>query len=567
MITSLRLGNFKAFGPVQEIPIRPLTLIYGPNSAGKSSILHSLLFAHEAITTGKVDVHYTSLGGNAVDLGGFRQFVFKRQTDQAVEWSAETFVRLLGPSLTGMMMHGSRARITSYFNLARLIDVYTTDLSDEPKSSTDAGETQKNLSTPSLSRYDFELDGMVLLSLGRRAGRHLRIQRIDFEHKAVRDLLKQILSLRTWKTTVTDDDVTQLQKQLNENLTRLEVTAKHLFPNRVRWNDETELRLKRDARSDPHFDALLAFPQALSAVLTDIENFLRESLDSFAYLGPLRSYPERHFALGQSRDSDWHSGGGFAWDTLREDASVREKINQWLGGSHLQTPYRLGLRRLIAPLEAQKPTEDAMWEIYGDLVTKPFDVESNPDGSEHPKIEFHDWSMEDYTARVLRALVTDPHLEGFNDLAFQDIRTKTIVSHRDIGIGVSQVLPVLVHAFAAERRTIAIEQPEIHLHPALQAELADVFIGSMSGERHNHFLLETHSEHLLLRIMRRMRETQENRLPEGIPAIHPHDVAVLYVNPTPNGSVVMELPLNERGELVKPWPGGFFEEGLRETFA
>ena len=60
-------------------------------------------------------------------------------------------------------------------------------------------------------------------------------------------------------------------------------------------------------------------------------------------------------------------------------------------------------------------------------------------------------------------------------------------------LGVSQILPVLVHAYASQRKLIAIEQPEIHIHPKLQAELGDVFIESALGDNQNTFLLETHS--------------------------------------------------------------------------
>lgn len=91
-----------------------------------------------------------------------------------------------------------------------------------------------------------------------------------------------------------------------------------------------------------------------------------------------------------------------------------------------------------------------------------------------------------------------------------------------------------------------------------------MFIESALGDRKNTFILESHSEHILLRIMRRMRESCGGRLPKNIPAVRPADVAVLFVEPDGPRSVVREMPLSERGELVKAWPGGFFEEGLRE---
>ena len=65
--------------------------------------------------------------------------------------------------------------------------------------------------------------------------------------------------------------------------------------------------------------------------------------------------------------------------------------------------------------------------------------------------------------------------ESLQQLVLMDKRTGTPVSHRDVGIGVSQVLPVLVSAYASNNKLVAIEQPEIHLHPALQAELATSF--------------------------------------------------------------------------------------------
>jgi hypothetical protein len=89
MLRALKLGNFKAFAETQNIPIRRLTLIFGANSAGKSSILHGLLYAREALESGKLDVHKTSLAGDSVDLGGFKQFIHRHKRDAIFLWGAE----------------------------------------------------------------------------------------------------------------------------------------------------------------------------------------------------------------------------------------------------------------------------------------------------------------------------------------------------------------------------------------------------------------------------------------------------------------------------------------------
>ncbi|MEI6703983.1 MAG: DUF3696 domain-containing protein, partial [Deltaproteobacteria bacterium] len=124
-----------------------------------------------------------------------------------------------------------------------------------------------------------------------------------------------------------------------------------------------------------------------------------------------------------------------------------------------------------------------------------------------------------------------------------------------------------VGAYASQNQIIAIEQPEIHLHPALQAELGDVFIESALGEQKNTFILETHSEHLILRLMRRMRQTADDELPDGLPKVTPDDVSILYVQPTKTGSVIRVLELDAEGQFLDTWPGGFFEEGFKERFA
>ena len=110
----------------------------------------------------------------------------------------------------------------------------------------------------------------------------------------------------------------------------------------------------------------------------------------------------------------------------------------------------------------------------------------------------------------------------------------------------------------------AIEQPELHAHPKLQVELGDLFAHAANDDRV--FLLENHSEHLMLRLLRRIEETHNGELPEGKPALRPDQVSVVYLDQV-NGEVqATRLRIDETGEFIDRWPHGFFEERADELF-
>lgn len=81
---------------------------------------------------------------------------------------------------------------------------------------------------------------------------------------------------------------------------------------------------------------------------------------------------------------------------------------------------------------------------------------------------------------------------------------------------------------------LAIEQPELHVHPAIQVGLGDLFIEAVQtregwvGTRKT-LLIETHSEHIMLRLLRRIRETTEKELPPGVVGLSANDLSVIYV--------------------------------------
>lgn len=486
---SYSLENFKSFGSKQKIPLKPITLIYGANSSGKSSVIHGYLFIRELLKTGKCDLSSFTIGGELLDLGGYKQYLHKKE--------------------------------------------YAT----------------RNLN------LEIELENYKLI---------LEIS-VDGENR------KQLQRNAYWLSLSVQNIAENYSYKFQRNKSTGEILLEH-------FNDEPTT--KKEQKAIIELENIISSQIKLDQMeqgsviansLNEIFQIINSSYKNIIYLGPIRSYPTRDISLTNesSEDMDYN-----AWNIVKKDANVRDKVNKWLGGkdSKLKTGYELSVKKYLDPK---------------DYLESLLNIIANPGAYEHDlkdlfeleDEQFYDY-LEDFTNKLLEEyddFKEDRLIEYIADkfskqtieeLIIKDLRTDTTVSHRDIGVGISQVLPVLVSAYASRNAVIAIEQPELHLHPALQSEIADVFLETALKENKNTYLIETHSEHLLLRIMRRIRETTNGELPDGVTPITPNDVQILFVMPAQNvsGSVIKKIDLNCEGELIDEWPGGFFEEGYNERF-
>lgn len=125
---------------------------------------------------------------------------------------------------------------------------------------------------------------------------------------------------------------------------------------------------------------------------------------------------------------------------------------------------------------------------------------------------------------------------------------------KDVGVGVSQVIPVIVAAlFAQPGHIVIVEEPESHLHPLAQSKLAEL-LAQVSKERNVQFIVETHSEHLFRRMQTLIAKQQ----------IKPKETAMYFVERDGKAAKMRPLELDDFGR-VKNWPEGFFGDTLGET--
>lgn len=529
MITSFSIGNFKAFAEKQSIPLKPITLIYGANSSGKSSIIHSLMFAQHAQSTGDFDLYNSSKGGDSIDFGGFQQITHKHDLSNIIELSFNVSPDK-GRGLSSSV--GISIGIPTDDNGKRL-----------------------SRSIPEALRFDIMQGDKVVLKISKRKDDLYGIDYINpnFQKNPISHQITINGQPINFKTT--EDDLIAVTKEcrLKQHgiLPRPIDTATQLL--QKIYSVQKVPTKKSELTALTLNAANFALFNQVASIMQPIESEISRFLNTICYLGPLRSYPPRHLVFSKYNDPNWYAGGGYAWDIIRKQQHVRDKINYWLENpNRLQTPYKLILHDLVSVSQL----ESALYHELVSLIST-----ENYDNGNHQTMVIHDVEV---LAKQLMDNILRSNIDVSHELVMIDQRSGTYVSHRDIGVGVSQVLPVLGYSYAYKNTLISIEQPELHLHPAIQADLGDVFIESALGDNKNRMLIETHSEHILMRIMRRIRETNTVGSKNVQFPVTNEDVLVLFVQPVGDRSIVRELKLNSNGEFLKPWPKGFFSEFIQD---
>lgn len=142
------------------------------------------------------------------------------------------------------------------------------------------------------------------------------------------------------------------------------------------------------------------------------------------------------------------------------------------------------------------------------------------------------------------------------EIRIQKTPNSAEVTLADLGHGVSDLFPLLVHCcYVPEGSTLILEQPGVHLHPMAQADLADLFLEVIT-ERNLQILVESHSEHLLTRLQRRIAEKQ----------IDQDDIALYFCRNTDGESTKERLEVTKSGD-IKNWPENFFGDVIGDMFA
>ncbi len=443
MLTELRLQNFKSWVDTGAIRLAPLTVIFGGNSAGKSSLGHLLLALKQtALSTDRKRALNLGDASTLVDLGTFADSLYGHDLSRKLAfdlgWNLPKQLEIRNAVQTEQRYIGDNLALHAVLSADPRTSQPRTEMLRYKLSK---GEAEQLSVTASSRGTKYALEA-VPMSLVRAQGRAWPIEE-------------------------------------PEKFYRL-----------------SELSLAR-------------FQNA--GFLTEFALETERVLRNLAYLGPLREAPRRMYQWSGDTPDDVGQMGQFAIPALLAADGEKRKLNV----AHKQRT--LGFSEFIAKQLQRLGVIDSFGVVPVATGRKDYEVivQTGTNGAE--------------------------------------------VRLTDVGVGVSQVLPAIVQAFyCPPNGTVWMEQPEIHLHPQVQAELADVFIDAIHARengvpRNVQLVVESHSEHFLNRLQRRIAEE----------VVKPDEVAIYFASRNSEGTQLEELSLNLYGE-IENWPENFFGDDMAD---
>jgi len=559
-LTKLRLKNFRSFKSSQTLEFSPLTMLFGPNSVGKSSVLMALAYVQQILTTGQCNPQHLDALNKKV--GGFQSLVngndlektmvievefevgttiFEEYRTYATEMSEDVGEKFL--ALENIDDHIEKCSIELDISWSRqhqnaYVKNYRVWLNNEFFGLVESSEDLKNTFISELNTRHH-----LLNSDGRKWDWDNYENFMDWVGKTAYDpednVLKEDVINSRLEDVLNETNPNQMVQPQVADIER----ARDKFVNSVSpvsiqssgcgalpilgVSIITDLIGDNIEATSEHFN-FLAIVSLLSQGFVLPLDKLKSYLETSLFIGPLRVIPDVDFIPNPYPTQSGWVDGTAAWDHLHaypQKSSKAERLlrktNEWLtSGDLLNSGYKL-------------------------INTSASEMMGVDNLNRHNSFHYH------LDKRVLY---------------FQDIATDTHLNASQLGTGVSQVLPIIVASHLEDSGVVSIEQPELHIHPRLQVELADLFLTSTAkGNGDKTFLIETHSEHLILRLLRRVRESNALNDNKAV-TIDLERISVLYISPQEDGVKVEKLEITPDGDFEKDWPHGFFDERDEELF-
>jgi hypothetical protein len=593
-LSRIEIENFKGIGIKQAIDLKPISLLFGPNSAGKSTILQSLHYVREILERKNADPDQTIAGG-LTDLGGFATLVHGHDLSRAIKLKVRIDLRDDQGSERLPLNSGGNLHDPDFSNLGIRYLVGEDETLKEYAVVQEIGlglevRWSELIRAPYVAKAMVEIDGETIAEFHSppQQGR-APLPEFNFKHPLLQPITdpanlidptdEPFVSDQTEDvagfvgdpfSTPLGPEIWELSREMSADMAenkqvdfRIAVESvlgalpdldRPLSLDLVDVDRDLMQRQHLQRSQDPNllltlsqrFDLEHARRRALTALIDELMlgpiRIVRDYLGAMTYIGPLREIPRRNYRPKLSPDESRWAQGLAAWDLLYTDTSGRllDKINAWLSGEErLRTGYRI----------------------------EKFQFKEVPVPSRFHQL-FERGLAEDDLGELQELYAT---LGGRSEIALRDFEKGIRVAPSDVGVGISQMIPVIVSCVREHQGILAIEQPELHIHPALQVGLGDLFIEAVQTPEgwvgaQKTLLIETHSEHVMLRLLRRIRETTAKELPPGVVGLSADDLSVIYVESADAGVLFRPLRVDGDGEFIDRWPKGFFEERAEELF-